>query len=43
MTATTARGAEEPWTSEIPADVQAAIDVFKETAKEQIEVALILK
>lgn len=43
MTGTTARGAVEPWTSDIPEDVKAAIEAFKETAKEQIEAALALK
>ncbi|MHA1637919.1 MAG: hypothetical protein ACTSUO_06825 [Candidatus Thorarchaeota archaeon] len=43
MTESTPRGAVEPWTTEIPADVQSAIDEFIVVAKDQIEVALILK
>ncbi|MHA1575807.1 MAG: hypothetical protein ACTSU3_00460 [Candidatus Thorarchaeota archaeon] len=43
MTATTARGSEDPWTSEIPDDIQAAIEEFKVIAKEQIEVTLLFK
>ncbi len=34
------RGAEDPWTNEIPEDLRGAIDEFKEVAKEQIQVTL---
>ncbi|MFX0107472.1 MAG: hypothetical protein ACFE7R_04245 [Candidatus Hodarchaeota archaeon] len=43
MTEATPRGAEHPWTTEIPPDLQAAIDIFITEARQQIEVALILK
>ncbi len=40
MTADTPRGAEEVWTTDIPADVKAAIDAFLVEARYQVEVAL---
>ncbi len=36
------RGATEPWTSDIPSDLQEAIQEFVTQAREQIEVALVL-
>ncbi|MDF1539389.1 MAG: hypothetical protein P1Q69_10865 [Candidatus Thorarchaeota archaeon] len=42
MTASVARGANEPWTTEIPDNLRGAIDQYIEAAKEQIEVALVL-
>ncbi len=43
MTESTPRGAVEPWTSEIPANIREALDEFIAVAKDQIEVALVLK
>ncbi len=43
MTDSTPRDAEAPWTTEIPGAVKLAVDAFLETAKYQVEVALVLK
>ncbi|MHA2134421.1 MAG: hypothetical protein ACXAEN_06070 [Candidatus Thorarchaeota archaeon] len=43
MTEGTPRGAEEPWTTEIPDNVRAGAEAFLEAAKEQIEVVLALR
>ena len=43
MTDSVTRDAEEPWTTEIPGNVQAAIDVFLEKAQFQVEAALALR
>lgn len=37
------RGAEDPWTDQLPDDVRKAVEEFIETARPQIEVAQILK
>ncbi|MHA2603297.1 MAG: hypothetical protein AM324_014340 [Candidatus Thorarchaeota archaeon SMTZ1-83] len=42
MTESVARDSDEPWTTEIPNDLRAAIDAFLEVARHQVEVALIL-
>lgn len=43
MTVTTPRDAEEPWTTELPGNVKAAIDSYLSIAREQVEVAIALK
>jgi hypothetical protein len=43
MTADTPRGAEEPWTTELPDMVKKAMDSFLSEARYQVEVALALK
>jgi hypothetical protein len=43
MTASTPRDAEEPWTSDLPDDINAAADAFVSEAKDQIEVSLALR
>lgn len=43
MTDSVSRDAEEPWTTTIPGNVQAAIDAFLEKAKFQVEAALALR
>ncbi|MHA2213808.1 MAG: hypothetical protein ACW992_11670, partial [Candidatus Thorarchaeota archaeon] len=43
MTAGTPRGAEEPWTLDLPAGLKAGADAFLKEAKEQIEVILALR
>ncbi|UCE09785.1 MAG: hypothetical protein JSW61_12550 [Candidatus Thorarchaeota archaeon] len=43
MTAETSRGAEEPWTTELPDNMKAGIEAFLQEAKEQIEVVLALR
>ncbi len=42
MTESTPRDAVAPWTSEIPDDLQAAIEAFLDVARHQVEVALVL-
>ncbi|MFW9888145.1 MAG: hypothetical protein ACFFER_08185, partial [Candidatus Thorarchaeota archaeon] len=42
MIESNARDAEEPWNSDIPEDLRAAIDVFLDVARHQVEVALVL-
>jgi hypothetical protein len=42
MIESNARDAEEPWTSDIPEDLRAAIDAFLDVARHQVEVALVL-
>ncbi|MFW9955149.1 MAG: hypothetical protein ACFFD3_11395 [Candidatus Thorarchaeota archaeon] len=43
MTATVSRDAEEPWTTNIPDDLVVGVQQFIETARDQIEVALIIE
>jgi hypothetical protein len=42
MTESTPRDAASPWTSEIPTDLNAAIEAFLEVGRHQVEVALVL-
>ncbi len=43
MTESISRGADEPWASDLPEDVKAAVDTFITEAKPQIEVSLALR
>ena len=43
MTVETPRDADTPWTTELPEDIQAAVDAFITIAKPQIEIALALR
>jgi hypothetical protein len=43
MTASVARGAVEPWTTELPEDLKAAVDAFLAAAKEQVEVSFVIR
>ena len=42
MTESTPRDAVAPWTTEVPADLKAAIEAFLDVARHQVEVALVL-
>jgi hypothetical protein len=37
------RGAEEPWTPDLPDDIRLAVESFIQIAKDQVEVSLVLK
>jgi hypothetical protein len=43
MTTSTPRDSDDPWTTDLPGPIKAAVDAFLETAKYQVEVALALK